>query len=101
MRYQNQTKRTMRNWTWNQLAKRIPNKDDRRKARVYCLIGDTTEDLETAEKKDFSRHNVVGVDIDTKKVQQWRDAGGLAIQAPLEVVLAYSKIQFLTVLLKL
>jgi hypothetical protein len=94
MKYNNQTKRVSRGWAWNQLVKRIGGSNmRRRKARIYCLIGDTTEDLVTAEKKGFSRYNVVGVDLKKEAVEKWRAAGGLAIQAPIEVVLAFSKVR--------
>lgn len=91
-KYQNQTKRTHRGWTWNQLVKRL-GKGNIPRARVFCLIGDTVEDLEVAQSKGFSIHNVIGVDLDLEKVERWREAGGLAIQAPLEAVVAHSKIR--------
>jgi hypothetical protein len=89
-KYVNITKRSARGWAWNQLKKRIRHP---KKARVYCLIGDTTEELETAQKKGFSPYNVIGVDVQEEAVRRWRQAGGLAIQAPIEAVINFSKVQ--------
>lgn len=91
-KYNNITKAQARGWSWNQLVKRIPHKLNRRKARVYVLIGDTTLDLEKAISKDFHELNVVGVDVRKEPVEAWRKAGGLAIQAPMEAVVALSKV---------
>jgi hypothetical protein len=89
--YDNLIKSAARGWAWNRISDRIKNTDARRRARVYCLIGDTVKELETAEKKGFSKFNVIGVDVRKESVEAWRAAGGIAIQAPLEAVIALSK----------
>ena len=91
MKYNNPIKQTARGWSWNRICERIKSKDARRRARVFCLIGDTTKELEAAKSKGFSLFNVIGVDIRPEPVKAWREAGGLAVQAPLECVLALSK----------
>lgn len=93
MKYDNPTKAQARGWAWNRIAERIRGSFNRKRARVYCLIGDTTHELEVAEAKGFSRLNVIGVDIRKEPVEMWRAAGGLAIQAPIDAVLLFSKIK--------
>jgi len=93
MKYNNLTKAQARGWAWNRICQRIKGSFNRKRARVYCLIGDTTHELEAAEAKGFSRLNVIGVDIKKESVEMWRKAGGLAIQAPIEAVLLFSKVR--------
>ena len=90
-KYDNKTKKQARIWAWDRLVERIPSAAERRRARIYVLIGDTTKELEIAQKKGFSPFNVIGVDVRDEPVKNWRKAGGLAIQAPIETVLAFSK----------
>lgn len=92
MAYDNRNKDEARRWAWNRICERIPNVL-RKKARVYTLIGDTTLELEVALSKGFSDINVIGVDVREEPVQRWREAGGLAIQAPIAAVVAFSKVK--------
>lgn len=92
-RYQNNTKAAARGWAWNRICDEIRGSFDRKRARIYVLIGETNLELEIAEKKGFSRYNVIGVDLKEEHVKRWRAAGGLAIQAPLEPVLYLSKVR--------
>lgn len=92
MKYDNPVKGAARGWAWNRINERIRTKDLRRRARVFVLIGDTTEELRVAQTKGFSRFNVIGVDTRPEPVKMWRDSGGIAIQAPIEAVVAFSKV---------
>tara|TARA_Y100000034_G_C6826553_1_gene372702 strand:- start:215 stop:1105 length:891 start_codon:yes stop_codon:yes gene_type:complete len=92
MKYNNPIKGSARGWSWNRICERIRTKDERRRARVFVLIGDTTEELRVAQSKGFSHFNVIGVDLRPEPVKAWREAGGLAIQAPIEVVVSLSKV---------
>lgn len=91
--YDNVTKGQARGWAWNRLTQQIPGRLERKKARIFCLIGDTTNELEAGISKGFSRHNIIGVDVKKEAVIMWRKAGGLAIQIPLEAAIAFSKIR--------
>ena len=91
MKYDNPIKGAARGWAWNRICDRIRSKDERRRARIFVLIGDTIEELRVAQTKGFSHFNVIGVDVRPEPVKAWREAGGLAIQAPLEAVIAFSK----------
>jgi hypothetical protein len=92
VKYDNATKASSRGWAWNRICEEIRGSFNRKRARIYVLIGETNAELETAERKGFSRHNVIGVDLEKEHVQRWRAAGGLAIQAPLEAVITFSKV---------
>lgn len=90
-RYENVTKSQSRGWAWNRICDRIRRKEGRKRSRIFVLIGDTTKELETARSKGFSDHNVIGVDIREEPVKAWREQGGIAIQAPIDMVVALSK----------
>jgi len=90
-KYDNGVKNTARGWIWNRVCERFKTNDEKRRARVYTLIGDTTKELEVAQAKGFSKFNIIGVDIRPEPVEAWRSAGGIAIQAPIEVVVGLSK----------
>ena len=89
-KYQNVTKARAREWAWDCICDRI--KSNRKNARVFVLIGDTTNELDIALKRGFSADNVIGVDIRDKPIRMWREQGGIAIKAPLEMVVGLSKV---------
>jgi len=93
MKYDNRTKAEARGWTWNQLSSRLPKrKIERQDSRIFTLIGETTEDFTAGIHKGFSPFNIIGVDLKETSVKRWRQAGGFAVQGPLDLVVIASRI---------